>query len=94
MVKIVPNSKMTVFWVVALCCLVEFTDVTEVFVASIIRAVICVNVCKLLPDYTTQQRNTPPSETEISPAELRFIIPPLVFKISSNVRSQLQRKEN
>jgi hypothetical protein len=31
------EMKMTVFWVVALCSLVKFTDVSEVLAASIIR---------------------------------------------------------
>jgi hypothetical protein len=43
--------NMTVFWAVAPCSLVEVTDVSEVFAASIIRALIS----KLLPDYTAQQ---------------------------------------
>jgi hypothetical protein len=29
--------KMAAFWVVAMCCLVEFTNVSEVLAASIIR---------------------------------------------------------
>jgi hypothetical protein len=31
------HRKMAVFWVVALCALVEFIDVSEVLAASIIR---------------------------------------------------------
>jgi hypothetical protein len=31
--------KMAVFWVVALCSLVKFTDVSEVLAASIIRVI-------------------------------------------------------
>jgi hypothetical protein len=30
--------KITVFWDVAPCCLIDFTDVSEVLTASIIRA--------------------------------------------------------
>jgi hypothetical protein len=54
-----------VFWVVALCNLVEFTDVLEALAVSIIRAMSnrpddggskhLSNVGKLLPDYTAQQ---------------------------------------
>jgi hypothetical protein len=34
--------KMAVFWVVAPCILVKFTDISEVCTASVIRAVITV----------------------------------------------------
>jgi hypothetical protein len=36
----VASMKVAVFWVVALCSLVEVTDISEVLTASIIRALI------------------------------------------------------
>jgi hypothetical protein len=47
--------KMAVFWVVAPCSLVEVYDISEVFAASIIRAI----VGKLQPDYKAQQPSRP-----------------------------------
>jgi hypothetical protein len=42
---------MAVFWAVAPCSLVKFTDVSEVLAASIIRAIV------LMMDQTTRRNN-------------------------------------
>jgi hypothetical protein len=53
------NMKMAVFWVVALCGMVEVSDVSEVLASSIIRAMIALMMeagsTKRLPDYTAQE---------------------------------------
>jgi hypothetical protein len=60
--------KMAVFWVVAPCSLVKFTEVSEVLAASIFRAISddggskdLSNDGKLLPDYTALQPRRQPS---------------------------------
>jgi hypothetical protein len=56
--------KMTVFWGVAACSLIEFTDVSKVFAASIIRAMIALmmeaaSTSKTSVNYHTTRRNNP-----------------------------------
>jgi hypothetical protein len=71
--------KMTAFWDVTQCILVEFTDVSEVLAASIVRAM-STYVGELVPNYTAQHPIRQSSSTVTSS---------LLLLVESQMRTRL-----